>query len=68
MSRLSTYCPVTRDLNDYLDTLDRPEPEMERARCGCGRFFSREVDMGAYRLPEAQCPACKRNPFLRRVA
>jgi hypothetical protein len=56
MSRTSSYDPVMRDLNDYLDSLDRPEPETERARCTCGRFFSREVDLV---VTPKQCPDCK---------
>lgn len=67
-----SFCPVERDLNDYLDSLERPEPETERARCACGRFFSREV--GLLVTPK-QCPDCKaryaalvsRSPMLQRM-
>lgn len=57
MSRrtFSNYDPVEADLNAYLDREDR-EPETERARCTCGRFFSRPVGL---LVPPKQCPACK---------
>jgi hypothetical protein len=55
----SNYCPVTADINAYLDREDQ-EPETERARCTCGRFFRREIPADNYRMSERLCPLCKR--------
>jgi hypothetical protein len=55
----SNYCPVTADTYAYLDREDQ-EPETERARCTCGRFFRREIPTDNYRMSERLCPLCKR--------
>jgi hypothetical protein len=60
MRRLSAHFdPVESDTYAYLDREDQ-EPETERARCTCGRFFRREIPTDNYRMSERLCPLCKR--------
>lgn len=57
---ISNFDPVMRDLDEYLNRDEESSPVMERARCACGRFFSREVEPPAPYIVATRCPGCSR--------